>query len=103
MIKKKAQSSIEFTLLVIIVIGVFMAASSYVKRGIQGRWKSAVDDLGDQYDPRTSSAIIRHLLISNQEMRITVVNQDTPRGVWTNRVDISDTMETKQGDIIIGP
>ena len=99
----KAQSTIEFSMLVVIVIGVFLAASSYVKRGIQGRWKAATDDLGDQYDPRTSNTLIRHLLISNQEMRISVVNQDSPTGVWTNRTDISDTSETKEGDVIIGP
>ena len=98
-----AQSTLEFTLLIAIVVGVFLATSPYVKRGLQGRWKAATDDLGDQYDPRTSNTMIRHMLISNQEMRISVVNQSEPQGVWTNRTDISNTMETKQGDVIIGP
>ena len=98
-----AQSTLEFTMLVAIVIGVFLATGPYVKRGIQGRWKSATDDVGDQYDPRTSNTMIRHVLISNQEMRISVVNQAEPLGVWTNRTDISNTMEIKQGDVIIGP
>ena len=99
----KAQSTIEYATLIAIVIGVFLAAGPYVKRGIQGRWKAATDDVGDQYDPRTSNTLIRHLLISNQEMRISVVNQTNPSGVWTNRTDISNTTETKQGDVIIGP
>ena len=103
MFKKKAQSTIEFTMLIVIVIGVLLAAGPYVKRGIQGRWKAAADDLGDQYDPRTSDTMIRHVLIANQEMRVKVVNQENPLGVWTNRTDISDTMEFKQGDVIIGP
>jgi hypothetical protein len=103
MLKKKAQSTIEYSMLIIIILGVFLAAGPYVKRGIQGRWKAAADDLGDQYDPRTSNTMIRHALISNQEMRISVVNQTNPLGAWTNRTDISDTTETKQGDVIIGP
>jgi len=103
MLKRKAQSTIEYALLIAIVIGVFLATSPYVKRGLQGRWKAATDDLGDQYDPRTSNTMIRHMMISNQEMRISVVNQDSPTGIWTNRTDISNTMETKQGDVIIGP
>jgi len=103
MFKKRAQSTIELSMLIIIVIGVCLAAGPYVKRGIQGRWKAAADDLGDQYDPRTSDTMIRHVLISNQEMRIRMVNQTNPGGVWTNRTDISDTMEFKQGEVIIGP
>jgi len=103
MLKRKAQSTIEYALLIAIVVGVFLATSPYVKRGLQGRWKAATDDLGDQYDPRTSNTMIRHMMISNQEMRISVVNQDSPTGIWTNRTDISNTMETKQGDVIIGP
>ncbi len=99
--KKAGQSTLEFTILTIIIIGVFMAASDYVKRGIQGRWKSAVDDLGDQYDPRTANTDLTSVLISNSDMRISTINQ-TDGGVVTFRNDTTDSLEVKQGSVVVG-
>ena len=30
----------------------------YFKRGLQGRWKGAMEELGDQYDPRTTNSSV---------------------------------------------
>ena len=35
--------------LIIIVIGALLSIQVYIKRGIQGRLRSAADDIGDQY------------------------------------------------------
>lgn len=100
--KKRAQSTLEFTILTIIIIGVFLAASDYVKRGIQGRWKSAVDDLGDQYDPRTANTTLNSTLLSNSEMFISTINA-TDGGVVTLRNDTAESVEVKQGSVVVGP
>ena len=47
--KKKGQSSVEYAILIIVVIGALLSIQVYVKRGIQGRLKSATDDIGDQF------------------------------------------------------
>jgi uncharacterized protein (UPF0333 family) len=47
--KKRAQSSLEYAILIIIVLGALLTIQVYIKRGIQGRLKSATDDIGDQY------------------------------------------------------
>ena len=49
--KKKAQSTLEYAILIIIVIGALLSIQVYIKRGIQGRLKSATDDIGEQYSP----------------------------------------------------
>ena len=100
--RRTGQSTLEFTILIIIIIGVFLAASDYVKRGIQGRWKSAVDDLGDQYDPRTANTLLNSTLISNSDMRISTLNA-TDGGVVTFRNDTSESLEVKQGSVVVGP
>lgn len=100
MFRIKGQSTLEYTVLVLIVMGAFIAASDYIKRGIQGRWKSAVDDLGDQYDPRTTNSDIIQAYISNSEMKITTYN--VTGGVWTLRSDTADSLEIKQGGTIVG-
>ncbi len=47
--KMKGQSTLEYAVLVIIVIGALLSIQIYIKRGIQGRMRSAADDIGDQY------------------------------------------------------
>ncbi len=62
---RKGQTILEYTVILIIILGVMIAMKDYVKRGIQGRWKSATDDFGDQYDPQSvnSNIVMRHRLI----------------------------------------
>ena len=47
--KKKGQSTLEYAVLIIIVIGALLSIQVYIKRGIQGRLKSSSDDIGDQF------------------------------------------------------
>lgn len=48
---KKAQSTLEYAILIIIVIGALLAIQLYIKRGVQGRLKQATDDIGAQFSP----------------------------------------------------
>ena len=50
---KKAQSTLEYAILIIIIIAALLSLQVYVKRGIQGRLKSATDDVGEQYTQAT--------------------------------------------------
>jgi hypothetical protein len=47
--KKRAQSSLEYAILIIIVLGALLSIQVYIKRGLQGRLRSATDDIGEQY------------------------------------------------------
>lgn len=49
--RKKGQSTVEYAILIVIVIGALLSIQFYIKRGIQGRLKSATDDIGDQFSP----------------------------------------------------
>ena len=48
---KKAQSTLEYAILIIIVIGALLTIQIYIKRGVQGRLKQATDDIGAQFSP----------------------------------------------------
>ena len=100
MLKKRGQSILEYILLLIIVIGAFVAMTNYVKRGLQGRWKVAIDDIGEQYDPRLANSIVFHIIASNTETILTAVNGTN--GFWTLRTDVSNTIETKTGSVTVG-
>ncbi len=97
---KKAQSLVEYAVILIIVMGAFLTIGNYMKRGIQGRWKAATDDLGDQYDPRAACSLVQYQQFVNTSTRIQSVNSEL--GTFTYRTDESTTAETKNGFISIG-
>jgi Flp pilus assembly pilin Flp len=107
MIKKmnqlKGQSLLEYSLLIIIVAAVFLSMKDYVKRGIQGRWKASVDDLGDQYDPRSTNMFMNHVLTTSSNTFVDVVPAAGGQGFWTKRIDVSNTVETKGSQGSVGP
>jgi DNA polymerase/3'-5' exonuclease PolX len=49
--RQKGQSTLEYAILIIIIIGALLSIQVYIKRGVQGRLKSATDDIGTQFSP----------------------------------------------------
>lgn len=49
--KRKAQSTLEYAIIIAVVIAGLIAMQFYIKRGQQGRLRSASDDMGKQFDP----------------------------------------------------
>jgi uncharacterized protein (UPF0333 family) len=97
---RRGQTILEFTILLIIVMGVFIAMQFYVKRGFQGRWKSSVDDFGDQYDPYLTNANIVTRVLSNSGTQVQVIRD--VGGYWTQRVDNSDSITVLNGASAVG-
>ena len=56
---KKGQSTLEYAILIIIIVGALLTVQNYIKRGIQGRLKSATDDIGEQFSPGNMNALKR--------------------------------------------
>ena len=100
-IRKKAQSSVEYAILVIIVLGAMVAGGIYFKRGLQGRWKSAVDEVGDQYDPAYMNTRVTHYLVANSQTSIWAI-MTGGNDYWTFREDISNSLDTDSGYMKVG-
>ena len=97
---QKGQSAVEFTVLLIIIMSVLIAMNFYVKRGIQGRWKSTLDDFGEQYDPRLANANVVTRVLSNSGTQIHVIPD--VGGYWTRRLDNSSSLTTVNGSTAVG-
>lgn len=97
---KRGQTTLEYIVLIIIVMGALLAISNYFKRGLQGRWKAAMDDMGDQYDPRVAQTFLRHTLTQSANTSIKALN--VAGGYWTQRTDNSLSTERKQGSVVVG-
>ncbi len=55
--RKKGQSTLEYAVLIIIIIGALLSIQVYIKRGIQGRLKGAADDIGDQFSVGNTNVV----------------------------------------------
>jgi len=47
--QKRGQSTLEYAVLIVVIIGALLTIQTYIKRGVQGRMKQATDDIGDQF------------------------------------------------------
>jgi Flp pilus assembly pilin Flp len=47
--QKRGQTTLEYAVLIVVVIGALLTIQVYIKRGVQGRLRSAADDIGEQY------------------------------------------------------
>ncbi|MEW5894926.1 MAG: hypothetical protein AB1650_04100 [Candidatus Omnitrophota bacterium] len=97
----KAQTMLEFTALITIVIGALIMVQVYFKRGIQGRWKASTDELSEElYDPFLSDSNVLYRTASNAVVEITTIRDNT--GFWTIREDQTNSLDTRSGSTLIG-
>ncbi|MDD4938677.1 MAG: hypothetical protein PHE18_01585 [Candidatus Omnitrophica bacterium] len=47
---QKGQSTLEYALIIAVVVGALLAMQIYMKRGMEGRMRKAADDIGKQFD-----------------------------------------------------
>ncbi len=55
--RQKGQSTLEYAILIIIIIGALLSIQVYIKRGVQGRLKSAADDIGTQFSVGNTNVV----------------------------------------------
>ncbi len=46
----KAQSTLEYVVLVCVIIAALLLLQTYLKRGVQGKLRTSTDDIGAQFD-----------------------------------------------------
>jgi len=97
---RHGQSIIEYITIITILLFAWLGISQYFKRGIAGRWKQITDDLGEQYDPRVMDSSITHSIVSTTITDIITVEDGD--GFHTNRLDVTNTTETRTGFSQVG-
>lgn len=88
-IKRKGQSTLEYALIIGIVVAGLLLMQHYVKRGLSGSYRERSDDLGSQYDPHKTSANYTYTQFSK-------VNQSTKDRVSLS-VHEADQISNKTG------
>lgn len=98
--KRLGQTTLEYIVVIVILLGALLAMQAYIKRGLQGRMKSSMDELGDQYDPRVANTFIQHTLV--QATNTSIVALNVAGGYWTKRTDASASAESRAGYMSLG-
>jgi hypothetical protein len=89
-LSRRGQSTLEYAILILIVIVALLAMQTYLKRGIQGRVRESSDNIGEAYSPSyTTSEFTRTSKSDTQE---TI----EPDGV--TRTTINSREDDKTGD-----
>jgi uncharacterized protein (UPF0333 family) len=53
-LNKRGQSTLEYAVVIAVIVGALLATQVYIKRGIQGKFKQSSDDIGPQFSPGAS-------------------------------------------------
>lgn len=77
---KRAQSTAEYVLMAGVVIAVFVAMQTYVKRGIQGVVKTAADEMGKQADSEEDAHYGQRVTSANTTTAASIYNTQTSAG-----------------------
>ncbi len=51
MLRKRGQSTLEYAVLIVVIIAALIAMQVYLKRGLQGRLRESSDQIGEQFSP----------------------------------------------------
>ena len=99
--RKRGQSTLEYAVLIIIIIAALLTLQNYIKRGIGGRLKSSTDDIGDQFSAGNTNVIVAEKTSSREEQSFGLTGQGVQNTVAlnntiTNRVMKSSIINTDQ-------
>jgi hypothetical protein len=69
MFNRRAQSTLEYAIIIAVVMAGLWFMQHYLKRGYQGKLRDAADQMGEQYDPAAYTSHFTLLQNSTVEQR----------------------------------
>ena len=91
LLKRRAQSTLEYALVIAVVVGALVAMQVYVKRGVQGRLKSAADDIGEQYSPGNTTGTVTVSTITSTTESLDSGVTSTESSTTQNKISDDET------------
>lgn len=50
-LNRKAQGTLEYGIIIAVVVAALVLMQTYIKRGVQGKLRQSADDIGEQFSP----------------------------------------------------
>lgn len=70
-LNKKGQNTMEYAIIIAVIVAALIAMQNYIKRGIQGRMKQSSDDIGDQFSAQNTNGSTTTGLSANSHEQVT--------------------------------
>ena len=94
---KKAQSTLEYALVIACIVAALIGMQHYIKRAAQGKLREAADSIGGQYDPRHIDSLITFRQSGRTAVEARQVEEGTPKAlgarVFGTRTNTTTTNE----------
>lgn len=71
----KAQSVLEYAIVISCIAAALLVMQVYIKRGLQGKLRQAGDSFGQQYDPKNTETVSPTIMTYKSNTITTVVNK----------------------------
>lgn len=109
--KRRAQSTLEYAMVIACLAAALIGMQIYIKRSIQGKLRDAADEIGDQYSAKKTTSNLTQTIsnaapvtISSKPRFITVQVKDCPTcAPRTEKREIMETTRTENTTVNIGP
>lgn len=98
---KRAQTSLEYAVIIACIVAALLAMQVYVKRGIAGRLRSAADEIGQQYDPTNTVSDMTLELNSDVTTEVETIEEDGELQTSTT-VTTNSEVEERYGTETVG-
>ncbi|MCU0666751.1 MAG: hypothetical protein MUF05_06630 [Candidatus Omnitrophica bacterium] len=98
---EKAQSTLEYAVIIAVVVAALIAMQTYFKRGVQGKIREASDQIGEQFSPGQTTN--EYTIISNTESSedVSGTTEDAAAGddvgAKTKTTTVSKQKQTRTG------
>jgi len=90
---KKGQSTLEYAILIVVVILALIGIQGYISRAVQGRGRDAGDQIGEQFD--AGSAAYNYTTTTSARVRETA-------DAWSTTTEYQNQSTTRTGNETIG-
>ncbi|MDD5196839.1 MAG: hypothetical protein WC937_02710 [Candidatus Omnitrophota bacterium] len=99
---QKAQSTLEYAIVIFSVIAALLAMQVYMRRGLQGKMRSTADELSvQQYEPKNTVSDITTTQISDITTNSETVEDDETYNTTTTTT-INSQIESRAGSETVG-
>ena len=100
--RHRGQSTLEYVVLIIIIIAALLSIQVYIKRGVQGRLKSASDDIGDQFSPGNTNVIATEKVNSKEKQRFGMDELGAAhQGVQSSKLTEKETTNSTMKAVVV--
>jgi len=90
---KRGQSTLEYGLIIAVVVAALLAINWYMQRGVQGKLKESSDQIGKQFDPGKFATAWKSESAGNT---IATENRDVTDGSTTSDTSVSETFSRNE-------